>query len=828
MRVSLTWLKELLPGLEIPHAQIAEHLTQAGLEVEAITHIGAGAEPAVIADVQKIEPHPKRSGLKLVSVDRGGATVTVVCGASNVPQPGGQVVLAPLGTVLPGVGELKARELGGVLSEGMLLSEAELGLAEDSEGILVLDAGRFAAGSPLFDALPAARDTIFELGITPNRPDALGHVGVARELGAILDLPFSPPQPGDIASFVDDKLDDLIEIENRDTERCPIYGAGVVLGVQVGPSPEWLRWRLSLLGVRPISNIVDITNLLLLQFGQPLHAFNLDQVGGAKIIVRRAAAKEPFTTLDGEKHTLSDDDLVIADAEAPSALAGVMGGLDSEIKDDTTRVLLECAYLQPRGVRRTARRHGLSTEASFRFERGVDHGAVPLVLEHAKALLAQLAGGKVVRGQILASGPKIPIPTIRLRKSRIDALLGTEVPFDQALNLLQRLGFAKTSSEDGVAELSGASWRPDTTLEVDLIEEVARGYGFDKIPTLLPAIAPQEPRTAGDLERQVIGVATALGLSEAVTYSFVSEKELTAVHAPPPVVSLLNPLSEERSVMRTSLLPGLLDAVGRAQRHGQRAVRLFSVGSLFLKPNPDRGSPAAVAARPRLEGDPRVLPEERPSLAVVIAGPRPGYLGKPQSVDVWDAKGLAEELLRRISGRDVTTSAAKGSDEASHLHPRGAAFLLIDEVVVGHFGPLHPDVSDRLDLLGEVFATEIDLAAIEALPAPVPRFKPIPRLPAVTRDLAIVVRQDIAAAEVERVIRQQAGDLCEAVELFDLFRGGSVPEGHRSLAFHIVYRDPLAASNSDKARTLTDKEVDKRHKQVVQAAQSELGAELRT
>ncbi len=828
MRVSLSWIKELLPGLVATHTEIAERLTQAGLEVEAVIEIGAGAEPARIAEVKQVQGHPKRSNLQLVIVDPGGAELTVVCGASNVPQPGGQVVLAPLGTVLPGVGELTARELGGVLSEGMLLSEAELGLADESDGILVFAPGRFAAGTPLFNALPAARDTVLELGVTPNRPDALGHVGVARELAALLSLPFSPPRPRAPKEHAKEKLADLVTIDNQDPERCPIYGAGVVLGAQVGPSPEWLRWRLSVLGVRPISNIVDITNLLLLQFGQPLHAFDLDRVRDSKIIVRRATPAEAFTTLDGEKHVLTDDDLVIADANAASALAGVMGGLDSEIKSDTQRVLIECAYFQPTGIRRSARRHGLSTESSFRFERGVDHGAVALVLEHAKSLVAELAGGIVVPGHILATGAAIELPKVRLRRQRMNALLGVDVPFDEATDLLERLGFQKLSATADSAEFAGASWRPDVSREVDLIEEVARVRGLDQIPTLLPAVAPQEPRTTGKLNRTVGDIAASLGLSEAVTYTFVSDKELAAVRAPKSVIRLQNPLSEDRNVLRTSLLPGLLDAAARAQRHGERAIRLFNVGARFLAPTSETGGAAAMAARPRVTADLAVLPEERPSFAAVLSGPRPSYMGKPQNVDVWDAKGLCVELLGRLCGRDVRVTGAAGAAEVAHLHPRGAGLVFVGDSPVGRFGPLHPDISDALDLLGEVLIVEIDLAAVEALPPHVPRFKPIPRLPAVTRDLAIVVKEDVAASEVERVIRQHAGDLCETVELFDLFRGGSIPSGHRSLAFHIVYRDPLAAQNSDKARTLTDREVDQRHDKVVKAARSELGAELRT
>lgn len=829
MRLSIAWLRELVTGLEATPSEIASRLTHCGLEVEAMTEVGTGLEPVRLAKVESIEPHPSRSGLRLVTVDRGGGQQQIVCGASNVPEPGGLVVLAPVGTVLPGIGELTPREIGGVRSEGMLLSEAELGLSESSDGILVFEPDRFAPGTPLLEAFPGIRDTLLDVGVTPNRPDALGHVGVARELAALFELPFrfpEAPAPRRVAEGRD--ASDLVSVENRDTERCPVYAAGVVVDVTVGPSPEWLRWRLGRLGVRPISNVVDVTNLMLLGFGQPMHAFDLALVRSSRIVVRRAVSGEAFTTLDGVARTLDEDDLVIADGERPSALAGVMGGQESEIRDDTRTVLLECAYFQPRGVRRTGRRHGLSTESSFRFERGVDFGAIPSVLEHAKAWLSELCGGRVVSGQVCANGPTPELPSIRLRSTRMDALLGAQVPFVQATNLLERLGFperASGSTADGgrFVEVSAVSWRPDVRLEVDLIEEVARVWGLDQIPTVLPAIPPQAPRATGKLERSVLERATALGLSEAVAHSTVSEKQLAELHAPAAVVSLQNPLSEDRRVLRTSLLPGLLDAVVRARRHGERSVRLFSVGSVFLAPRGDSSSDA----RPRMAEDRGALPEERPMFAAVLSGTRPAHLAQPEPVDVWDAKGIATEIALHLTARVPSVELATGASLLPHLHPRGAGILHLDGQPVGTFGPLHPDVLDALDTDGELYAVELDLAALERFPARVPRFRPLPRVPAVTRDLALVVRETVSAKEVEQLIVSSAGELCESVQLFDLFQGGSVPEGHRSLAFHIVYRDPKASTAPEAARTLTDREVDLRHAEVVQAMSARFGAELR-
>jgi len=829
MRASYRWLKELLPHLTASPEEVALRFGAAGLAVDGVRSFGAGLGSVLVARVLGKEPHPKRAALNLVTIDRGGLEQRVVCGASNVPEPGGLVVLAPLGATLPGMdGPLTPREIGGVLSEGMLCSETELGLAESADGILILPNGSAEPGTRFIDAFPSAQDTIYELDVTPNRPDALGHVGLARELAALLELEFSPPAAGSPARTAGGTIDALVQIENRDPERCPHYSAGAVLDVAVGPSPLWLKWRLHSLGVRPISNVVDVTNLLLLEFGQPLHAFDLDRVRGGKIIVRRATPAEPFATLDGVARTLDGDDLVIADAEGPTALAGVMGGQDSEISAATRRVLIECAYFVPRGVRRTARRYGLHTESSHRFERGVDFAAVPHVLERAKSLLCELASGSAVPGAIHARGALPELGEITLRSERLDALLGVAVPFDEARAIIERLGFPVLSASGAGSSATlcvrASSFRPDVTREVDLIEEVSRVRGLDAIPTRLPAIAPQPPRSTGRLEREVGSAAVALGLSEAVTYAFVSEADLAKLRAPKPSVRLSNPLSEERNVMRTSLLPGLLEALRRARRRGETRARLFTVGSCFGAPV----SEVRGGARPRLPVDIDQLPREELRFAAVLAGTRQEYLTlKPEELDVYDAKGLALELVERVSGKRASVRLTADSTRTAHLHPRGAADIAIDDVLVGHLGPLHPDVIDELDLGGGAQIVELDLEALERWGKAVPQFRPIPRLPAVTRDLSLVVGEAVAGGKVGELLEQAGGELCESVELVALFRGGSVPAGQKSLTFRVVYRDPKARTLADDARTLTDKEVDEVQARMLKSAESALGATLR-
>lgn len=853
MRVSYRWLTELLPKLNRDPLEVAEALSAVGLAVDGIVDHESALRPVLLASVVAVAKHPTRENLSLVTIrttaeassgpmaslppslpgsriQRPSEELTVVCGAKNVPPPGHLVVFAGLGAKLPGVDFVLApRDIGGVPSEGMLCSEAELGLAPESDGLFVLPPGAATAGTRFIDVFPEARDVVFELDITPNRPDALGHVGVARDLGAFFEYDLVlPPTAVDEESGAPSSSS--VVVDNRAPERCPRYAAAVVRGVRVGPSPDTMRWRLHRLGVRAISNVVDVTNWLLLEYGQPLHAFDLTKVRGASIVIRGAQEGETMTTLDGVARKLTADDLVIADRDGPTALAGIMGGADSEVGGNATEILLESAYFAPRGVRRTARRHAMHTESSHRFERGVDHGANEVVLARARRLLAELCGGKVAPGIVTANGEPLEVPKIEFRSERMDQLLGVDVPFKEATRVLSRLGFVTEFVRDTktghVALVRGASHRPDVAIEADLVEEVARIRGLDNIPTVLPSIPPQEPRVSGRLERRVNEVAVGLGLSEALTYAFVAAKDLGALSAPTPVVTLDNPLTEERSVLRTTLLPGLLEALRRARRRGVDDVRLYTVGSVFLAPG--TAHPRSEA-RPEKPEDRVHLPYEEPRVAFCLAGHRSDTLTtNPPPVDVFDAKGLVEEFVVRLVGReDVVVESAKGDADVAHLHPRGAARVVVGGVRVGTFGPLHPDVLESLDLGASALVVELSLAALESLGYRLPRYVPLPKLPAIERDLSLVVRDEQAAREVAALIERTAGELCESVRTVAEFRGGSVPPGHRSLTFRVVYRDPLARRNLEGARTLTDKEIDVVQTKVLETAKSAFGATLR-
>ncbi len=849
MLVSYRWLSELLPDASFEPKEVEDALTAVGLAVDGTHDFESALRPVVIAAVVSIAPHPSRDSLKLVTI-RTRVTpmvvpmgsrppslrsetlpelLTVVCGAKNVPGPGGLVVFAGLSVKLPGVDfVLERRDIGGVVSEGMLCSEAELGLSESSSGILTYPPGSFEPGTRFIDAFPEARDVVYELDITPNRPDALGHVGIARDMAAFFECELVLPASD---GFVEEGLsaDKSISVRNQAPDRCPRYGAAVVRGVKIGPSPDPMRWRLHRLGIRPISNVVDITNWLLLEYGQPTHAFDLSAVKSAQIVIRLAQAGEKITTLDGALRELTPDDLLICDGGGATALAGIMGGADSEIASTTEDVLLECAYFEPRGIRRTARRQGMHTESSHRFERGTDHGGTERVIERARHLLHTLAGGRVAPGVVRADGVEITVPSIELHGAHLDALLGVHVPFKMAMGILQSLGFQIEYLVDNrggaAASIRGASHRPDVKIEQDLIEEVARIRGLDNIPTVLPAIPPQAPRTSGEIERKAAVTAVTLGLSEALLHAFVAPKDLANLKAPEPVVTLSNPLSEERSVLRTSLAPGLLEALRRSRRRGEARVQLFSVGAVFLRPN---GSEPVSEARVRLREDEKTLPYEQPTFAALLAGPRPDYLTlKAEEYDLYDAKAIAVQMVERLTRRKVEVKYLGKSERTAHLHPRAAAQVLVDRTEVGVFGPLHPDVIEAFDLDGSALLVELNLATIEALGEVTPRYRTIPRLPAITRDLSLVVSDETAAGSVADAIWGAAGELCESVELASEFRGGSVPLGHRSLTFRVVYRDPKAVSAPDEARTLTDKEVEAIQHRALTLVESDFGATLR-
>lgn len=833
MKASYNWLKEL-SGIDASAAEMAERLTRAGIEVEAIDPWGRGLDRVVVAQVRSKRPHPSRDRLTLVTVFDGKGTREVVCGAPNVPEPGARVVLADLGAVLPGGLRIEAREVAGVRSEGMLASEKELGVGPDGDGILVLaetDPGR--PGQPVADAL-SLHDEVLGISLTPNRPDCLGHLGIARELSVLFGVPFAPSLPllptrlisdmphapsgtsafpaidpsrghaGDTASLFAPVagVPTTVPIAIHAPDRCARYVGTVLQRVVVRSSPFAVRYRLHVLGQRAIDCVVDATNLVLLELGHPIHAFDLAKLEGGRIDVRLARAGERIALLDGTERTLTDDDLVIADAARPVALAGVMGGSETAVREDTRAVLLEVAWFDPRSIRRTSRRHGIHTESSHRFERGVDHGGVAIAQRRALALLTTLADAVSAPIGVDAEVRRIAPSSIEISPAYVRGAIGdVTIPEVEMRTILEGLGCIVSPSEHSGWRVTAPTHRPDLTRPIDLVEEVARVRGYDRVPTLLlrPEPRPESTSKRALHVRAIRRAAMGAGHHEAVNFTFVSPADLVRARVSTDAIALANPLSEERSVMRTSLVPSLLANVSRAERHQRPRGRIFEIGKRYA---PAESAPA----------------RETLTLALVAFGPREQWLGEGPAMDFYDGKGAVERIFGAL-GLEVThvaTDALPG-----WLHPRRAAAVVLGELVIGHVGEIHPDVADAHGLTTRPVLAEIDLEPVlAALGASGPRqVSALPRQQAVLRDLALVLAEDVAVGALASVVRAAGAPLVERVEVFDVYRGKPVMEGHKSVALRLTYRDPEV--------TLTDARVDAAEKRILEAAQRALGATLR-
>jgi phenylalanyl-tRNA synthetase beta chain len=830
MLASHNWLRELSGLSGVDPAEIARRLTLAGLEVESMRSFGAELDRVVVGEVRGLRPHPQREKLRLVTVFDGEQEQEVVCGAPNVPAVGGRIAFARLGAKLPNGMVIEERKLGGVVSRGMICSELELDLGTDEDGILILDPAA-TVGTPLTDAL-GLRDTIYEVGLTPNRPDCLGHVGIARELCALFERPFKAPAMPVFdalanAAFVveDASTFTLFETAGRKVvtpsaaasparvqisapDRCPRYGASILLGVQIGPSPFHVRYRLHRLGLRAISNVVDATNLVLLGWGQPIHAFDLQKLSGPRIDVRLARDGERMRTLDGQERTLTADDLLICDGAGPVALAGVMGGGNSEISAETRDVLIECAYFDPRSVRRTSKRTGLHTDASHRFERGVDPRATRDVLAHSSALIASLAGGAVVSRALDVYPQPIENKRVQFRAARAASLLGRPVTVREAQPIFERLGCEVTARGEEL-DVIVPTFRPDLGREADLIEELARIAGYDTIPTVLPVLRPATDPSTPEITfvRRLREAAVSCGLHEAVNFAMVARSTLEKARAPhiAQAARLANPMSEERAILRTAVLPGLLMNLLTAQRHQQKRFAGFELARVF--------HPSAGAG----------LPEEHYEFATVLWGLRQSWYEEKSELDFYDVKGVMESLTHALlAERGRTVLDAGLAAAAPYLHPKRSARVMCGiSRAVGVLGELHPDVVRDLDLSGRpvVLVLDVPLLLSAATGRGTRPAVALPRFPAATRDLAVVVSESVPAGEVADVLSEVAAGLAESVRLFDIYRGAPVPDGHKSLAFHVTYRDPSA--------TLTDKRVDEVHAKVSAQAESRFAAALR-
>ena len=802
MKISVKWLKDYV-ALPADVEELARKLTAVGLEIEGMERPGEALRGVVVARIAESVQHPNADKLSVTQIDLGGPDkLQVVCGAKNF-KVGDKVPLATLGTKLPNGVEIKQAPLRGVDSFGMLCSAKELGLSEESSGLLILPE-ELKPGTPIAEAL-GLDDVVLEVNVTPNRPDALSHLGVAREVAVATGAPLRPPEPKLSESGA--PASEKVKVRIEDATRCPRYAARVIENVKIGPSPQWLQDRLKACGVRPISNVVDVTNFVLLEYGQPLHAFDLDKVAGQEIIVRTARPGEKMTTLDGKERTLSPEDLLICDRDRAQALAGVMGGADSEVSAGTTRVMLESAYFQPSTVRRSSKRHGLHTEGSHRFERGADLDATVPAVDRAAALIAELAGGVVAPGRVDVHPQPQPPRRVTLRYGRVEKVLGVAIPESECRRILGALGFRLVEEGSGQSTFEVPRARVDVEREEDLMEELARVHGYDNIPAKLPRglaeLAP-EPATA-DAERRARQALSGVGLSEVVNYSFVTPRTLEILGGKEQPVALLNPLSVEQSVMRTSLLPGLLENLSRSVRHQVDSVSVYEMGRAYLRdPEGGRGQHPATREVHRVAG--------------LVWGLRGGrtWTQKEARADFYDAKGALESLLHALQVDGVRFVPA----EAPAYHPRACARVeLADGTALGFVGELHPRVTKALELPRDVFVFELDTAPLYAAARLVPASKGLPRFPAVLRDLAVVVPLALPNDEVRRVILEVGGPLVEDALVFDVYTGKPIPEGSKNLAYAIRYRSP--------ERTLTDAEVGAAHQRIISEVNQRLGGALR-
>lgn len=807
MRVSLNWLRDLVDLPETP--ELARRLTMAGLECEGIEPLGTGLEKVVVARILESVPHPQADKLSVTQLDDGtGTKRQVVCGAKNYAV-GDLVPLALPGAVLPGGVEIKEAALRGVPSAGMLCSAKELGSAESASGLLILPTD-LKPGTPIAEALHLL-DTALELNVTPNRADALSHLGIAREVATLTGKALRTPAPK--LAETGAATSTLAHIEIQWPERCGRYLARVIEGVKVGPSPLHVQARLRAAGVRPINNVVDATNYALLELGHPLHAFDLDKVAGGKVLVRAAQAGEKLPTLDGKERTLDADDLVIADAEKAIALAGVMGGANSEVTEGTTRLLLESAWFQPSGIRRSARRHGLHTEASHRFERGTDVEGAAAALERVAGLIAEWAGGEVRPGAIDVWPTKAAKRHVSLRHARLESLLGTLVPESEPARILTALGFEVTKHGPEQLEVAVPFRRVDVEREEDLIEEVARIRGYDQVPERLPHGTASRPELshARQVELRLREAMSAAGLSEVLNYSFVSTRELALVDPEGALgkpIRVMNPLSVEQEAMRTSLLPGLIQNLQRSLRHQSTDVRLYELGRVYR---------THAAAQSELPAEQQTAAVEELRLGVLLHGRRASmaWHAAGDAVDFYDAKAVVEAVLGGL-GIEARYEVERTS---SALHPRRAARLVVGGTTLGTFGELHPRLARAFELPEGVLFLDLDVGALGQAARLLPRYRGLPRFPAVLRDLAFVVEESVSVEQAIAAIREAGGAQVEAVTLFDVYRGGQIPPGKKSLAFAVRHR---AAD-----RTLNEAEAVAAQERIVEAVGRAFGAALR-
>ncbi|HIJ78461.1 MAG: phenylalanine--tRNA ligase subunit beta [Desulfobulbaceae bacterium] len=802
MKFTFNWLREYIE-VELAPAKIADHLTMLGLEVDACEPCYPDLTGVCVARIEAVHPHPNADKLVLCDVNIGSEMVRVVCGAPNA-RAGLVTAIALPGAVLPGDFKVKPAKIRGEKSHGMLCSAKELAISEAQAGIMEL-AADLPLGQPLAAALNL-EDTMIEVDLTPNRPDCASVLGIAREVGGVVGNHIKPPVT-EVPELAGHDLPFQVEVQAP--ADCPRYVARLIKNIKIGPSPWWLQQRLAAVGLRSINNVVDITNFVMMEYGQPLHAFDFDKLAAGKIVVRLAGADEKMTTLDGVERQLDEQMLLICDAENPVALAGVMGGANSEVDNATVNILLESACFDAISIRRTAGKLKMSTDASYRFERGVDPQAAPRAMERAVQLIARLAGGEIVAGGVDFKAA-IPEPaTIKLRISRTSALLGLPLSADQVAKVLTSIELAVAPHDEDTLLVTVPSFRVDLEREIDLVEEVARLIGYNELPTAQPLVPMTFPEQDPSrlLRKKVSNILLGLGFYEAINYSFVSPQHLDLLGLAADdyrrkTVTLLNPLAEDQSIMRTTLLPALLENLRRNANHQNPDVRLFEIGKVFHP-----------------MGD--AQPKEPMRLTAVLSGrrqPAAPLLYGDEATDIFDVKGVVAQLFTSLGLNHITYE--KGAAEA--LAYGDVATLLsvrANGELLGSCGVVDAKILKAFGIKQKVFFVDLDFDLLGSQPLQAKRFAALPKFPSVKWDLALLVPEKVAGGEMVAAITGAGEPIIEQAEIFDVFRGKNIEAGMKSVAIAITYRSA--------EHTLDDESVAKVHQKIIDMMISRFDGQLR-
>jgi len=802
MLVSIKWLKDYV-DIEASPQEIAEKLTMSGLEVDEIKNIHPRFSGVVVSKILSVKPHPSADRLLLCKVTDGLATYFIVCGAKNI-SPGDVVPLAKVGAILPDGHVIKSTILRGEKSDGMLCSEAELEVSDDTSGIMQLPK-TLPLGTSMDIALKLG-DTVLDVNVTPNRSDCLSMLGIAREVAALTGKKLKNPSITFKESHEDIRSFAAVQIIDQDL--CPRYTARMIKDIHMGNSPIWIKSRLEAAGLRSINNVVDVTNFVMLEMGQPLHAFDFRFLEGGKIIVRKSRENEEFISLDGKKRILPSGILLICDDVKPVAIGGVMGGLNSEVTDDTQMILLESAYFDPISIRRSSRKLAMLTDAAFRFERGIDPGSTVKALNRAAKLIADLSGGTICKNYIDEYPRKIQTARdIILRVNRIEKIVGIRLPTKVTKKTLKSIGMKMIPKGKGEYLVTPPTWRVDIMREIDLIEEIARLYGYDRIPTSLPSVSVCDTATIPriTLEKRIRHVLTGSGFSEVINYSFenpwAADSLFLSVHDPRRnVVKIKNPLGEDMSIMRFTMINGLMETAKRNINNGSLNLKIFEIGKIFRD----------------TQG---ILPEETNVLAGLMTGKLSDTFWHFKSmVDFYTLKGAIENILADLKISDCKYFS---SETEPFLHPGKSCTILHRDIKIGFLGEIHPELLEKIDVRNKLYVFEINLDfLVEIWKNKKIKFQDLSKFPSIIRDVAVVVPDTTEAGKIIDMILEQKEDLLENVVVFDIYKGKEIPENMKSLGLRFSYRSA--------EKTLMDSEVNMVHEKIVEKILSQTNAKLRS